>query len=539
LLRKLLIVGLLVFNGTGSWTLAQNVPSPNVPGQGTGGGSTEGKASLARAQQLYRAGKFNDAIAEYQNLLKDNPGSPEAYAGLSRVYRKQQKIDEALVAASKAVQLGPASAEAHVSLGEVYFRQARMADAQKEFVGVIQSGNANARAFLGLASINHSISLYRRYKAMIDEAHRLDPSDPEIQREWLITLRRPDRIKTLEVYLAGENNEDAEERAAAARYLELQKALEKEPDRRCQLAVKASSTETDLVSLVFDAKHPRGYGLKVAINGKNSTLMLDTGASGILIDRKLAEKAGIEPLARAQLQGIGDKGTKSAYRGYADSVKVGNLEFRNCLVEVIESRTGLDEDGLIGADVFSSFLVDLDFPNAKLRLSELPKIPNGPAETASLQIGGRADSDFQDSYIAPEMKSYVRVYRFGHDLLIPTMVGEVPQKLFLIDTGANTNMISSAAAREVTKVRDDPYTKLKGLSGSVKNVFEANKVVLQFANFRQENQHLLAFDLSSVSRSAGTEVSGILGFVVLRTMEMKIDYRDGLVGFTYDPKRWQ
>lgn len=157
-----MIVGLLAFAATGSWSLAQNVPSPNVPGQGTGGGSTEGKASLARAQQLYRAGKFNDAIAEYQNLLKDNPVSPEAYAGLSRVYRKQEKIDEAFVAASKAVELGPASAEAHVSLGEVYFRQARMAEAQKEFVGVLQADKTSARAFLGLALINHSISLHKR-----------------------------------------------------------------------------------------------------------------------------------------------------------------------------------------------------------------------------------------------------------------------------------------------------------------------------------------------------------------------------------------
>ncbi len=539
MLRKLLIVGLLVFVATCSWSLAQNAPSPNAPGQGTGGGLTEGEASLARAQLLYRTGNFKDAIAEYQNLLKVNPGSPEVYAGLSRVYRKQEKIDEAFVAATKAVELGPTSSEAHVALGEVYFRQARMAEAQKEFVGVLQSDRKNARAFLGLARINHSISLYRRYKAMIEEAHRLDPIDPEIQREWLRTLPRAERIKVLEAYLAGENNDDEEVRAATARYLGLQIALEKEPERRCQLSVKARSTETDLVSLVHDPTHPRGYGLKVGINGKSSTLMLDTGASGVLIDRKLAEKAGIQPLARSEVQGIGDKGTKSAYRGYADSIKVGSLEFRDCLVEVIEGRTGLDEDGLIGADVFSSFLVDLDFPNAKLKLSELPKIPNGPAETASLQIGGRADADFQDSYIAPEMKSYVRIFRFGHDLLIPTLVGDVPQKLFLIDTGSNTNMISLAAAREVTKVRDDPYTKMKGLSGSVKNVFEANKVVLQFANFRQENQHLVAFDLSAISKSTGMEVSGILGFVVLRTMEMKIDYRDGLVGFTYDPKRWQ
>ena len=36
---------------------------------------------------------------------------------------------------------------------------------------------------------------------------------------------------------------------------------------------------------------------------------------------------------------------------------------------------------------------------------------------------------------------------------------------------------------------------------------------------------------------AGTEISGILGFTMLRLLEIKIDYRDGLVDFHYDPKR--
>jgi hypothetical protein len=51
----------------------------------------------------------------------------------------------------------------------------------------------------------------------------------------------------------------------------------------------------------------------------------------------------------------------------------------------------------------------------------------------------------QDRYIAPEMQSYTRIYRFGHDLLIPTSIGKVPNKLFLMDTGAMFNFISPAA----------------------------------------------------------------------------------------------
>jgi hypothetical protein len=45
--------------------------------------------------------------------------------------------------------------------------------------------------------------------------------------------------------------------------------------------------------------------------------------------------------------------------------------------------------------------------------------------------------------------------RFGHDLLIFTTIGNVPSKLFLADTGSLVNFISSAAAREVTKLHGD------------------------------------------------------------------------------------
>jgi hypothetical protein len=123
-------------------------------------------------------------------------------------------------------------------------------------------------------------------------------------------------------------------------------------------------------------------------------------------------------------------------------------------------------------------------------------------------------------------------------LLVPTSIGDVPEKLFLLDSGAFTNFITPAAAREVTKVREDYRIQVKGLSGSVKNVYVADKAVLRFGHLKEENQGLIAFDLTHTSNNVGTEVSGTLGFTLLRLLDIKIDYRDGLVDFSYDPKRW-
>jgi predicted aspartyl protease len=305
--------------------------------------------------------------------------------------------------------------------------------------------------------------------------------------------------------------------------------------------------DTNLVRLLVDPRHLRGYGLSVLVNGKKSTLLLDTGASRFVINRSLAERAGVTKLSDTVIGGIGDQGAKSAYVGLANSLKFGNLEFQDCPVEVIEQRSVAGDEGLIGADVFSSFLVDIDFPNEKLHLRPLPKRPEETVPEIALQTGRgdsdlpgaeRAENTLQDLYIAPEMKNYTKVYRFGHQLLVSTLLGDAPPKLFLIDTGGNFNLISLDAAREITKVHSNPDMRVKGLSGSVNNVYRADKAVLQFGNLRQENQDITAFDLTHLSDRTGTEISGVLGFATLRMLDIKIDYRDGLVDFSYDAKRW-
>jgi hypothetical protein len=61
-------------------------------------------------------------------------------------------------------------------------------------------------------------------------------------------------------------------------------------------------------------------------------------------------------------------------------------------VQVLDKRSVVGEDGLIGADVFSSFLVDIDFPNEKLRLRELPKRPEESTATP-LKLHSDEDED--------------------------------------------------------------------------------------------------------------------------------------------------
>jgi tetratricopeptide (TPR) repeat protein len=515
---------------------------------------------IDNAQLLLKTGKLLDAVTAFKWILEKDPTSAPGYAGLTRAYLKQEQVALAHDVAHKGVEVVANSSATHTALGELYFREGNMADAEKQFIAALQLNASDARAFLGRARIYDSISMYRHGQDSLARAHDLDPNDPDIQRRWLRNLRLADRIAALEKHLA-EPNADKEEKERSERYLALLKERQKQPGKRCTLVTKLASTEAPLAALLFDPRRIRGWGLKVNINGHNSSLLLDTGASGILINRRSAERAGITRLVDSKFNGIGDKGPVSGYTAYADSIKVGSLEFQNCLIEVSDRRSVADEDGLIGADVFSSYMVNLDFPARKMRLSPLPPRPDEqPQQATTLKTdAAQSDEDEQgdegksksaatapttpkvpsgpkDRYIAPEMKDYTRFFRFGHTILIPTRIGHTSPKLFLVDTGASSTLISPAAAREVTKVNEDSNTTVKGLSGSVKNVYRADKAVLEFSHYRQENQDVLAFDLSGISKSVGTEVSGALGFSVLTMMEVKIDYRDGLIDFVYHPR---
>jgi len=74
---------------------------------------------------------------------------------------------------------------------------------------------------------------------------------------------------------------------------------------------------------------------------------------------------------------------------------------------------------------------------------------------------------------------------------------------------------------------------VKGISGSVKDVFEADKAELQFAHFRQSNLGLVAFNLNNAPEHQEFRMSGILGIPVLSMFRLTIDYRNGLVNFDY------
>ena len=506
---------------------------------------------FSEALNLYRKGSFDLAIAKYNDILKADSHSGEAYAGIIRCYLKQDKAHEADDALQKALHSDPSNADLKVAEGELLFRQGEIPEAGKLFDEVISTPpdplhpNAppNARAYLGAARVSVATTNYARELILLRRAHALDASDPDIQKLWMDTLSFEEQIQSLQDYLAKPNNDDEDTKRNLRERLDFLKIAKKVSDGRCRPISDVIATKTTMVPIPLgNSAASQASGLDVEINGKQARLLLDTGSSGILISSKMASLAGLKAAADVRMGGIGDRQDSTAHAAWAESVRIGDMEFRNCPLYVVD-RLPVTADGIIGTDVFSNFLIEIDFPTSTLQLSQLPPHPGETPTKAGLSVGENSGESsaqsrphYEDRDIAPEMHSYVQAFRIGHDLLIPTTIDEKEQKLFLLDTGSFDNTISTAAAQEVTKIHRAPRIDVKGMNGDVKKVYVADRVTLDFGHLRQTVPDMVAIDMSKTSRQLGTEVSGSLGMVMLHLLKIRLDYRDALADFQYAPK---
>jgi predicted aspartyl protease len=418
--------------------------------------------------------------------------------------------------AQKAIADAPESAAAHEFAGEVQFRRGDFAGADAEFKAAVEWDPRFALAWWGLGRVAECASMNKTAVEDFHRAYQLNPNDPRILAVWIPRLHGQERVDALNRYQGAHGVgdpkalEELRERGELARALNGHEAM--------ALVSPYKSAEIPLRAFVSDATHMRTFGLEVLVNGKPARLVLDTGASGIVLSHPAAERVGLTRVTDATVRGIGDNAKQTGgYRAIAERFRIGDLEYSNAVISVAEQSFVGIEDGLIGSNVLAEFLITLDFAAGKLRLQPLP--------------GYHLGEEFPDRMEIPEMANATRVFRFGHLLLVPTRVGDASNRLFVLDSGAASTLISYGLAAEVSKLNRDDQTRLRGLSGKVGDVYKTGNLVLEFAGFEQKNQGMTALDTWELSHRLGTEISGFLGLPVLDLFRLTIDYRDGLVKF--------
>ena len=231
--------------------------------------------------------------------------------------------------------------------------------------------------------------------------------------------------------------------------------------------------------------------------------------------------------------GVGDEGDRDSYVAHVHSLRIGQIEISDCMIEVV-NQSKLDVDGLIGMNVFRDWLVTLNYPEGTARLDPLPARPrNKFADTADGEYG---DDLPQDRILPPDLKDWNMILRYRHDLLLPARLQASKHVHYLIlDTGASMTNLSTSMANEAGKLHLSP-AQIIGISGKVKKVYETDLTPLTVANLTLSPADYYAYDMTSISHNNGFEISGLLGLPTLQRLTIQIDYRDNLLKLNYDRK---
>jgi cytochrome c-type biogenesis protein CcmH/NrfG len=76
--------------------------------------------------------KVEECAEYFREALRRDPRRPASQFGLARIYLRQEKYEQALVAADAADRLAPGSQNVHFVRGQILTRLGRKEEAQKE-----------------------------------------------------------------------------------------------------------------------------------------------------------------------------------------------------------------------------------------------------------------------------------------------------------------------------------------------------------------------------------------------------------------------
>ena len=168
------------------------------------------KGNFEMAVKLSNEGKFDEAIAKFNEVLVAAPKCVECVTNIASVQAQKKDFDAAEASYKKAIEMNPNSADAYNGLATMYnaqkkFDQASEASAMAAKLGAAAPGGASASTLFNQGVIAWNASKIAEAKKAFEEAVRLDPKMAEahywIGMANLNEGKMPDAAKSFEEYL--------------------------------------------------------------------------------------------------------------------------------------------------------------------------------------------------------------------------------------------------------------------------------------------------------------------------------------------------
>lgn len=144
---------------------------------------------------LMRQGKDQEAIVQYMNALKINPGYADAHYNLAALLARQGKDQEAISHFIEALRIRPGKVEAHNDLGAILLKQGKIHEAIVHFTEAMRINPNYVAAYFNLGTLLVKQGRNEEAIPYFSEALRINPKDAKVHNNLGSALAREGKIQ--------------------------------------------------------------------------------------------------------------------------------------------------------------------------------------------------------------------------------------------------------------------------------------------------------------------------------------------------------
>ncbi|HLG12921.1 MAG TPA: aspartyl protease family protein [Blastocatellia bacterium] len=467
-------------------------------------------------RKLIRAGKFKEAIKLYEDLLSLNPEDVEARIGASFAYAKASDYQKGLDHANEAARLDPNRARAHALAGLSLLRSGFVSAATQQLILAFKLDAKEPLAYGAAAEIDYYEGRSRESREKAIYAFSLDPDEPD----YLVTIARAssrielfaDAADAYEEFLRIAPRTDTERRERIQGLIQFYRQLAGQ-----QVHQIAGGPTTQVPFRLGTDRRPY---VRLRINGRDATFVIDTGSGFTVISKEAARRFGVSEIARGgKSQGIGGDGKFPIVYGLIRWLQLGDIRVKSipCFIRPFHGNADRPADeraeGFIGLSILAHFLTELDYKDNVMRLDRSADRTIESTDPSTTVIPFRTT---QNGLIS-----------------IETEVDDIHHINTILDSGASTTVLSTAAIDRL-KMRDNiikgQSVRVVGAAGVNENVELIFIRNYRVADLHQKNLRALVLDFAAINQTSGFEQSGILGGDFLRHFRLTIDFNRARLG---------
>lgn len=148
------------------------------------------RAHQLRAQTLEAAGRLDEAVAAYREVLKRKPDLRTIHFAIGNLYWRKEQPVEARPELEAELKLNPRDAQAHYEIGDILFSGGETAAAEAHFEAAIRYSPAMPEAHLAMERIASAAGKFDKALLHLKKVAALSPKDPTPHyRMWLLYRR--------------------------------------------------------------------------------------------------------------------------------------------------------------------------------------------------------------------------------------------------------------------------------------------------------------------------------------------------------------